>query len=116
MLYSLVVGRNSRSVTCSTHSSPFSLYGVGSTRDDLLGPGLRTHPPSGNSYLQFQDTSDIFKRRATEGAYEVLVRRHLHCIKDKFTYFRLTPVLIDYAVNYIKGDLTSITHYRFCFS
>jgi hypothetical protein len=59
------------------------------------------------------EASDIFKRRATEGAYEILVRRHLHCNEDKFReYFRLTPVLFDYVLNYIKGDLTSKPYNR----
>jgi hypothetical protein len=40
--------------------------------------------------------SDIFKSRATEGAYEILIRHHLHCNEEKFrTYFRLTSVLFD---------------------
>jgi hypothetical protein len=54
------------------------------------------------------EASDIFKRRATDGAYEILVRRHLHCNEDKFRkYFPLTPVLFDYVLNYIKCDLTN---------
>ncbi|XP_063912685.1 uncharacterized protein LOC135129463 [Zophobas morio] len=52
--------------------------------------------------------SDIFKNRATEGAYEILICRHLHCNEEKFRqYFRLTPVLFDYVLNYIKDDITS---------
>lgn len=59
------------------------------------------------------EASDIFKRRATEGAYEILVRRHLHYNEDKFReYFRLTPVLFDYVLNYIKGYLTSKSYNR----
>ena len=59
------------------------------------------------------EASDIFKRRATEGAYEILVCRHLHCNEEKFReYFRLTPVLFDYVLNYIKCDLTSKPYNR----
>jgi hypothetical protein len=59
------------------------------------------------------EASDIFKRRATEGAYEIFVCRHLHCTEDKFReYFRLTPVLFDYVLNYIKGDLISKPYNR----
>jgi hypothetical protein len=41
------------------------------------------------------EASDIFKTCVSEGAYEILVRRHLHCNEDKFRdYFRNTIVVL----------------------
>ncbi|KAL4132684.1 hypothetical protein QTP88_009802 [Uroleucon formosanum] len=53
------------------------------------------------------EESVMFKNRETEGAFQILVRRHLQCNDEKFRqYFRLTPVLFDYVLNHIRDDLT----------
>lgn len=58
--------------------------------------------------------SEMFKKRDTEGAYEILICRHLHHNETKFReYFRLTPVLFDYVLNYIKDDITSKPYNRY---
>lgn len=50
---------------------------------------------------------DLFKFRDTEGAFEILVRRHLLSNEDKFReYFRLTPQLFDYVLHHIRNDLS----------
>lgn len=52
--------------------------------------------------------SDLFKKRTAEGAYQILICRHLYTNENKFReYFRLTPVLFDYVLGYIKEDLCS---------
>lgn len=51
--------------------------------------------------------SELFKKRKDEGAFEILVCRHLFQNENKFReYFRLTPNLFDYVLNYIKEDIT----------
>lgn len=63
--------------------------------------------------MERSEARAIFKRRTTEGAYEILVRRHLSGNENKFIeYFRLTLVLFDYVLNYIKDDLTSKPYNR----
>lgn len=53
------------------------------------------------------EESALFKNRVTEGAFQILVCRHLHFNDEKFRqYFRLTPELFDYVLNHIKDDLT----------
>ena len=43
----------------------------------------------------------MFKNRHSEGAFQILVNRHLICNDEKFRqYFRLTPVLFDYVLSY----------------
>lgn len=50
---------------------------------------------------------ELFKNRRKEGAYEVLVCRHLFNNESKFReYFRLTPILFDYILNNIQEDIT----------
>lgn len=57
--------------------------------------------------------SEIYRSRNEEGAFEILVRRHLYCNDEKFRqYFRLTPVLFDYVLNFIRDDLTSKPYNR----
>nr|CAH7738997.1 unnamed protein product [Callosobruchus chinensis] len=52
--------------------------------------------------------SDLFKKRSIEGAYQILICRHLYTNDNKFReYFRLTPALFDYVLGYIKEDLCS---------
>ncbi|XP_050520804.1 uncharacterized protein LOC126894103 [Daktulosphaira vitifoliae] len=59
------------------------------------------------------EESVMFKNRETEGAFQILVRRHLQCNDEKFRqYFRLTPVLFDYVLNHIRDDLTSKPYNR----
>jgi hypothetical protein len=49
--------------------------------------------------------SDIYKRRDTEGAYEILMVRDLVPNDTKFKeYFRLSPELFHYVLNFIKED------------
>ncbi|XP_072380881.1 uncharacterized protein [Diabrotica undecimpunctata] len=53
--------------------------------------------------------SDLFKNRTVEGAYQILICRHLHTNENKFReHFPLTPVLFDYVLGYIKHDLCAI--------
>ncbi|GFU51348.1 DDE Tnp4 domain-containing protein [Trichonephila clavipes] len=50
---------------------------------------------------------------SSEGAFQILVCRHLHCNDEKFRqYFRLTPVLFDYVLNNIRDELTSKPYNR----
>nr|CAH7761364.1 unnamed protein product [Callosobruchus chinensis] len=52
--------------------------------------------------------SDLFKKRSIEGAYQILICRHLYTNENRFReYFRLTPALFDYVLGYIKEDLCS---------
>ncbi|GFU07569.1 DDE Tnp4 domain-containing protein [Trichonephila clavipes] len=52
--------------------------------------------------------ANYLKNRSSEGAFQILVCRHLHCNDEKFRqYFRLTPVLFDYVLNNIRDELTS---------
>ncbi|KAF5284022.1 hypothetical protein FQA39_LY17155 [Lamprigera yunnana] len=52
--------------------------------------------------------SEIFKKPKTERAYKIFECRHLHNNENKLReYFRLTPVLFDYVLNYIKHDIIS---------
>lgn len=68
---------------------------------------------SSNDETEYPEIDNIFKRRNKEGVYEILVRRHLYSNEEKFReYFRLTPVLFDYVLNYIKEDLTSKPYNR----
>lgn len=54
-----------------------------------------------------ESESNLFKKRTEEGAYQILICRHLHKNEKKFREcFRLTPVLFDYVLNYIKDDIT----------
>ncbi|KAJ3621671.1 hypothetical protein MTP99_003780 [Tenebrio molitor] len=44
---------------------------------------------------------DIYKRRETKGAYEILIVRHLVPNDTKFKeYFRLSPELFHYVLNF----------------
>ncbi|GFT15149.1 DDE Tnp4 domain-containing protein [Trichonephila clavipes] len=55
----------------------------------------------------------VFKNRSSEGVFQILVCRHLHCNDEKFRqYFRLTPVLFDYVLNNIRDELTSKPYNR----
>lgn len=57
--------------------------------------------------------SEMFKKRKSEGVYEILIRRHLQASDVKFReYFRLTPVLFDYVFNHIKDDIASKPYNR----
>ncbi|GFY53099.1 DDE_Tnp_IS1595 domain-containing protein [Trichonephila inaurata madagascariensis] len=48
-----------------------------------------------------------------KGAFQILVRQHLHCNDEKFRqYFRLTPVLFDYVLSSIRDELTSKPYNR----
>ncbi|GFX07295.1 protein ALP1-like [Trichonephila clavipes] len=59
------------------------------------------------------EESELFKNRSSEGAFQILVCRHLHCNDEKFRqYFRLTPVLFDYVLNNIRVELTSKPYNR----
>ncbi|GFY29166.1 hypothetical protein TNCV_4722941 [Trichonephila clavipes] len=59
------------------------------------------------------EESELFKNRSSEGAFQILVCRHLHCNDEKFRqYFRLTPVLFDYVLNNIRDELTSKPYNR----
>nr|CAI5846831.1 unnamed protein product [Callosobruchus analis] len=52
--------------------------------------------------------SDLFKKRSTEGAYQILICRHQYSNENKFReYFRLTPALFDCVLGYIIEDLCS---------
>lgn len=56
---------------------------------------------------------EIFKKRRSEGVYEILICRHLQTNDVKFRqYFRLTPVLFDYVLNQIKEDIVSKPYNR----
>ncbi|VVC46182.1 Hypothetical protein CINCED_3A008225 [Cinara cedri] len=53
------------------------------------------------------EESVMFKKRKTEGLFQILVRRHLHCNDEKFRQdFWLTPILFDYVLNHIRGNLS----------
>ncbi|GFU65351.1 uncharacterized protein TNCV_2836611 [Trichonephila clavipes] len=59
------------------------------------------------------EESELFKNRSSEGVFQILVCRHLHCNDEKFRqYFRLTPVLFDYVLNNIRDELTSKPYNR----
>ncbi|GFY66948.1 hypothetical protein TNIN_437641 [Trichonephila inaurata madagascariensis] len=59
------------------------------------------------------EESELFKNRSSEGAFQILVRRHLHCNDEKFRqYICLTPVLFDYVLNNIRDELTSKPYNR----
>ncbi|GFU22943.1 uncharacterized protein TNCV_3946281 [Trichonephila clavipes] len=59
------------------------------------------------------EESELFKNRSSEGTFQILVCRHLHCNDEKFRqYFRLTPVLFDYVLNNIRDELTSKPYNR----
>ncbi|GFY76658.1 DDE Tnp4 domain-containing protein [Trichonephila inaurata madagascariensis] len=59
------------------------------------------------------EESELFKNRSSEGAFQILVRRHLHCNEEKFKqYFHLMPVLFDYVLNNIRDELTSKPYNR----
>ncbi|GFY44913.1 hypothetical protein TNIN_262661 [Trichonephila inaurata madagascariensis] len=48
------------------------------------------------------EEKELLKNWSSEGAFQILVLRHLHCNEEKFRqYFRLTPVLFDYVLNNI---------------
>lgn len=56
--------------------------------------------------LKNEEPDNIFKTRKSEGAYEVLIKRHLSKNKAKFReYFRLTPALFNEVLNYIRNDI-----------
>ncbi|GFY40447.1 hypothetical protein TNIN_189431 [Trichonephila inaurata madagascariensis] len=58
------------------------------------------------------EESKLFKNRS-EGAFQILVRLHLHGNDEKFRqYFCLTPVLFDYVLNNIRDELTSKPYNR----
>ncbi|GFV81209.1 uncharacterized protein TNCV_4772371 [Trichonephila clavipes] len=65
-----------------------------------------------SSEENLSEESELFKNRSSEGAFQILVRRHLHCNDKKFKYFRLTPVLFDYVLNNIRDELTSKPYNR----
>ena len=53
-----------------------------------------------------EEPDDIFKTRKTEGAFVLLIDRHLSNNEVKFReYFRLTPALFDEVLNYIRNDI-----------
>ncbi|GFY63410.1 hypothetical protein TNIN_30111 [Trichonephila inaurata madagascariensis] len=59
------------------------------------------------------EESELFKNRSSEGVFQILVCRHLHCNDEKFRqYFRLTAVLFDYVLNNIPDELTSKPYNR----
>ncbi|GFU02559.1 DDE Tnp4 domain-containing protein [Trichonephila clavipes] len=59
------------------------------------------------------EESELFQNRSSEGAFQILVCRHLPCNDEKFRqYFRLTPVLFDYVLNNIRDELTSKPYNR----
>lgn len=61
-----------------------------------------------NHFLLDAPSSKLFQRRREEGAYQVLVLRHLVDNDTKFKeYFRLTPYLFDEVLKIIKNDITS---------
>lgn len=50
---------------------------------------------------------DMFRNRVQEGAFNILVRRHLIDNDTKFKeYFRLSPHLFNHVLNFVKKDLT----------
>ncbi|KAK9738866.1 hypothetical protein QE152_g9459 [Popillia japonica] len=52
--------------------------------------------------------SDIYRTQETEGAYEILIIRHLVPNDTKFKeYFRLSPELFHYVLNFIEEDIIS---------
>ncbi|GFQ77872.1 hypothetical protein TNCT_450521 [Trichonephila clavata] len=54
------------------------------------------------------EENELFKNRSSDGAFEILVRLHLHYNEEKFRqYFRLMPVLFDYVLNNIRDELSS---------
>lgn len=62
---------------------------------------------SSEEETQREPESELFKKRREEGAYQILVCRHLFNNENKFReYLRLTPILFDYVLNYIKEDIT----------
>ncbi|GFY60565.1 hypothetical protein TNIN_231141 [Trichonephila inaurata madagascariensis] len=59
------------------------------------------------------EESELFKNRSSEGVFQILVCRHLHCNDEEFRqYFRLTAVLFDYVLNNIPDELTSKPYNR----
>ncbi|GFY43770.1 hypothetical protein TNIN_192621 [Trichonephila inaurata madagascariensis] len=59
------------------------------------------------------EESELFKNRSSAGAFQILVHRHFQCNDEKFRqYFRLTPVLFDYVLNNVRGELTSNPYSR----
>ena len=57
--------------------------------------------------------SEMFKSRYEEGAFFNLVRRHLYSNDEKFRqYFRFTPLLFDYVLNHIRGELITKAYNR----
>lgn len=51
-------------------------------------------------------TRQLFKKRRTEGAFQLLICQHLIDDDTKFReYFRLTPNLFDYVLQHIKDDI-----------
>lgn len=60
-------------------------------------------------------THQMYKNRAEEGAYNILVLKHLIDSDTLFKeYFRLTPLLFDNVLSFIKIDLelTPVRHYQ----
>ena len=55
----------------------------------------------------------MFASRESEGAYQVLITRHLKDNDSKFVeYFRLTPGLFHYILEKIKLDLEMVPYNR----
>lgn len=53
----------------------------------------------------------IFKSRKKEGAFEILIKRHLFQNDKKFKeYFRLSISLFQTVLNYIKSDIDKIPY------
>lgn len=54
------------------------------------------------------NVSKMFKNRAKEGVYELLVLKHLSDNDTKFKeFFRLTPHLFHSVLNHIKDEISS---------
>ena len=81
--------------------------------DDIDGALLICMEDEESSDDDRTEESEIFKRRSTEGAFQILVVRRLHCNQEKFRqYFRLTPALFDYVLNHIIEDIASKPYNR----
>lgn len=51
---------------------------------------------------------ELLRNRASEGAFNILVKRYLIDDDTKFkAYFRLTPHLMQYVLSFIRSDITS---------
>lgn len=54
-----------------------------------------------------EDASEVFKQRRQEGAYELLIQRHLVDNDTKFyEYFRLSPAMFEEVLSFVGSDLS----------